>query len=197
MADGVPISEFKINKLGYRILGVIARAPQSGYDIVKALIKFRRVNISQVYPIVTEMEAHGMLRCEEVVQSGKPNKKVYHLLQPGRALLQDWIAGPTDPPEPRDEFVAKVFSLWTARPQDRARLIHERLGQLDTEMAYFSGKLDALHSEHSDSTQDPETWQFCRNILMQRRMALYRDEIQWCHEVLRKLECAPNAPHSS
>lgn len=191
MADGAFSGPDKINKLGYRILGVIARAPRSGYDIVKALIKFRPVNVSQVYPIVTEMEAQGMLRSEEIVQSGKPNKRVYHLLAPGRAALQDWIASPTKLPEPRDDFVAKVFSLWAARPHERAPLIHARLDQLDAEIAYFSGKLQELHAEHGDCSDDPEKWQFCRQVLMERRLALYREEIAWCHKVLAKLEDDP------
>lgn len=187
MGDGAHKS-FKINKLGFRVLGVIARAPQSGYDIVKSLIKFRPVNVSQIYPIVAEMELQGLLRSEEIVQSGKPNKKVYHLLEPGRAALQGWIASPTAPPEPRDEFVAKVFSLWAAQPQDRESLIRKRVLQIEGEITFFRDKLDELSADYGDLSDDPETWQFCRRILMERRLVLYRNEIQWCHEALRKLE---------
>lgn len=194
MADGASLKPLKINKLGYRILGVLARAPQSGYDIVKALVRFRPVNISQVYPILTEMEAAGLLSAQEVVQSGKPNKKIYRLMPQAEELLREWIKSPTAPPEPRDEFVAKLYSLWKLPAHERAALLHTRLAWLHSEVAYFSEQLEALQALHGAASADPENWQFCRHILMTRRVALYREDIQWCHDVLRALEPASPAP---
>lgn len=187
MADGAQGKTFKINKLGYNILGVIARVPQSGYDVVKALSKFRPVNISQVYPIVAEMEEQGLLSSDEVVQTGKPNKKVYHLLEPGRRALQDWIAAPSDPPEQRDDFVNKVYSFWLSPAGDRASLVRDRLQHIHEEVAYFSAKLEALHEEFGGVPDDPDTWQFSRQVLMTRRLILYRNEIDWCNALLQKM----------
>ncbi|MGB1215124.1 MAG: carotenoid oxygenase family protein [Pikeienuella sp.] len=184
MADGAPHKPIKINKLGYRILGALARAPQSGYDIVKSLVRFRPVNISQVYPILAKMEGAGLLASEEVIQQGKPNKKVYHLREDGTAWLQNWITEPTERPEHRDEFVGKVYSLWAAPAPDRIALLRERLSLLQSEIAHYADELDELQDEHGDRISDPNAWQFCRHILMSRRIALYREELRWCQDVM-------------
>ena len=62
------IGDIRLNKLSYNILGVLVRQPTSGYDVVRALEKFRPVNISQVYPLLSEMETQGLLTSDEVVQ---------------------------------------------------------------------------------------------------------------------------------
>jgi len=188
MADGARPETPKINKLGYRILGVLARAPQSGYDIVKALVRFRPVNISQVYPILTEMEAAGLLNSHEVVQSGKPNKKLYDLTPVAEDVLRAWVTSPTEPPEPRDEFVGKVYSLWKIAPDQRVGILHARLEWLRAEVTHFAAQLQALHVEHGDAYSDPDTWQFSRHILISRRLALYWEEIRWCQDVLASLD---------
>lgn len=183
-----PIADIKINKLAYRLLGVLSRKPSTGYDIVKALEKFRPVQISQVYPLLTEMESLGLLTSKEVIQSGKPNKKIYQPTHLADEVIRGWIRSETAEPLQRDDFVAKVYSLWKGLPEERVQLIQQRLIWLESEVTYFTDCVHELHGLHGELVSDPNTWQFCRDVLMARRLVLYNEEILWCHRVLHKLK---------
>lgn len=181
-------AEIRLNELSFALLGVLLRQPCTGYDAVKALEKFRPVKISQVYPLLSDMEARGLLVSKEVVQKSRPNKKVYHTTDLARVVLRDWLDNPTDAPVQRDEFVSKAYSMWCGAPEQRKRLLEGRLAWLQSEIEFFDGRMRVLHSEYGELVDDPDTWQFCRNVLMARRLMLYHDEILWCHRTLARLE---------
>lgn len=184
------VAQIRINRLGYTLLGVVLREPTSGYEVVKALEKFRPVNVSQVYPLLAEMEEKGLLESEEIRQEGKPDKKVYRATPLARAVVQDWIDGPTQEAVIRDDFTGKVYSFWTAGPEAKRRLIHERIEWLDREIRFFADHLSSLHKTFGTTVDDPGQWPFSRDILMRRRLALYHEERLWCHRVLERLDRA-------
>ncbi len=177
----------KINPLSYRLLGVLVRGPISGYDIAKALEKFRPVKISQVYPALSDMESKGLLVSEEIEQTGKPNKKIYYTTELADEALRTWISDATEEPSVRDDFLAKFYALWKAFPDQRQQLLDERLAWLNSEIIFFEASLRKLHVDHGDLTDDPACWQFCRSNLFHRRLVLYREEVLWCHRILNKL----------
>lgn len=184
------IAGLKLNKLCYNILGVLIREPCSGYDVVRALEKFRPVNISQVYPLLAEMEAKGLMSSVEVVQEGKPNKRIYRPNDLARRVLQHWIAQPTEDPVLRDDFLVKMYSLWACPDAQRRDVLRARIARLEGEIDYFRERLRELHRAYPEQTLDPDSWQFCRDVLMQRRIRLYSEEVLWCEGVLRKLDNA-------
>ncbi len=159
-AAGQPGTDWRPNRLGYRILGVIARGPNNGCGIVKALDKFRPVNLSQVYPILSDMEAEGLLVSQEVVQNGKPNRKDYALTPTGAKVLRDWVNSDSDDPVHHDEFVAKVFSSWQVSVADTRRMLQARLAWTEDEASYFRAHLDTLDAEMPDAATQPDRWQF-------------------------------------
>lgn len=181
-------TDIRINRLSYRLLGVLLREPTSGYEVVKALEKFRPVNISQVYPALSGMEEKGLLISEEIVQEGKPNKKIYHATPLAHEVVRQWIDSPSHETVVHDDFIAKVFSFWTAGTDAKRALIMERIEYLDSEITYFGEKLTDLHLEYGDAVLDPEHWPFSRDILMRRRLALYHEERLWCHRILERLD---------
>lgn len=184
------IAGLKLNKLCYNILGVLMREPCSGYDVVRALEKFRPVNISQVYPLLAEMEAKGLLSSVEVVQEGKPNKRIYRPNEFAHHVQRHWIGQPTEAPVLRDDFLVKMYSLWACPADQRRAVLEERIARLEGEIDYFRDRLRELHRSYPEQTLDPDSWQFCRDVLMQRRIRLYSEEVLWCEGVLRKLEAA-------
>ena len=176
-----------LNPLGYQILGVVARAPISGYDVRKALHRFRPVRISQVYASLSLMEAAGLVSVRDVSQQGKPNKRLHEMTAKGGAVLDAWIAGPTVHPAQNDEFVRKVYSVWHARPGDRRKLIRDRRDWLLGEVRHFEQMQADLTGAAPDHEADPGRWEFSRGILLSRRLALIHEELRWCESVLALL----------
>lgn len=180
----------KLNPLAYQILGVIARHPTSGYDVVKALHRFRPVKVSQVYQSLSIMESADLVTVSEVVQHGKPNKRIHAITPRGSRVLNNWIARTTSHPGTNDEFVRKAYSLWHAPAGQRRALVADRQAWLRGEIDHFERMQDKLLATAPGRSEDPECWEFSRRILLMRRLALCREELRWCQSVLDLL-CAP------
>ena len=65
--------------LEYKLLGLLARQPMSGYDLAKILkksfIPFGSVSHTQIYPALASLRQQGHVRYHIVEQhSGRPNK---------------------------------------------------------------------------------------------------------------------------
>ncbi|WP_323037596.1 PadR family transcriptional regulator [Pararhodobacter sp.] len=177
----------RLNPLSYQILGVIARSPSSGYDVMKTLHRLRPVKISQIYKALSTMEAVHLVASQEVIQHGKPNKRVFELTNAGCETLNAWIASPTTPPVLNDSFVSKTFSLWHAPQADRLRLVAERIGWLKAEIAYFQEMQADLHETAAERHLDPDRWEFSRDILVRRHLALHREDLLWCQRLHKTL----------
>ena len=80
-----------MNTLGYAILSALGRKPCSGYELVQYLDAVWPAKHSQIYPRLTKMEQNGLLIFEEVVQTGKPDKKIFSITEKGRETLEKWV----------------------------------------------------------------------------------------------------------
>src|SRR5260370_11019300 len=111
-----------ISLLGYAILSLLARLPLSGYDLAGERKKphsffFGQAQLSQIYPELTRLEAAELVASQIIEQRGRPDRRVYSILPPGRQQLERWVVSPTPLLEVRSEFLIKAHSLWLADPQ--------------------------------------------------------------------------------
>ena len=86
--------------LEYKLLGLLARQPMSGYDLASKLkqrfVPFGPISHTQIYPALASLEQQGLVRYHIVEQQAvRPNKKVYELTEEGRAALRQWVESPT------------------------------------------------------------------------------------------------------
>src|ERR1700736_4064650 len=125
--------------LEYKLLGLLARQPMSGYDLAsrlkKRFVPFGPISHTQIYPALASLEQQGLVRYHIVEQQAvRPNKKVYELTEEGQAALRQWVESPTPLVFSYDEFFLKAYSLWLADPEriverfrEQAQLHQERL----------------------------------------------------------------------
>lgn len=82
--------------LRYGILGLLNYGGMTGYDINKYFREsvgfFWNAQQSQIYRELTALERDGLVEYELVVQSGKPNKKLYRINSAGRESLIEWLS---------------------------------------------------------------------------------------------------------
>jgi DNA-binding PadR family transcriptional regulator len=81
------------------LLGLIAASPRiSGYDIVRifnlSMRHFWHAHQGQIYPTLARMEREGWIASREVIQRGRPNKRLFSILPAGRAALERWLSSP-------------------------------------------------------------------------------------------------------
>ena len=109
------------------VLGLLALAPRSGYDIKTVVDRSTRffwaASYGQIYPELKRLEEEGLVEGEDQPNGGR-SRRVYRLTVAGREALHDWLLGPTVTIELRDESLLRLFFA-DALPHDEALMLLE------------------------------------------------------------------------
>ena len=94
------------------VLGLLALAPRSGYDIKRAVDRtirhFWAASYGQIYPELRRLEGAGWIEGADASR-GARSRRVFELAPAGRAALQGWLAGRETRIEMRDESLLRLF----------------------------------------------------------------------------------------
>ena len=99
--------------LDHAILGFLNYHPYTGYDLKKifdtSVQHFWPADQSQIYRTLNRLTEQGFAEMEKVAQEDRPDKKVYHITEAGRAELLGWLSGPPPMSSPRSAPLVQVF----------------------------------------------------------------------------------------
>ena len=99
--------------LEFAILGFLNYHPYTGYDLKKifdtSIRHFWPADQSQIYRTLARLTKQGFAEVEKISQEDRPDRKVYHITDAGRAELLQWLAGPPPLDEPRSAPLIQVF----------------------------------------------------------------------------------------
>lgn len=101
--------------LKHGLLGLLNYGDMTGYDLAKtfedSLSYFWQAQMSQIYRELNTMERASWLVSSIKVQTDKPNKRLYHITNEGRAELKSWLESDiTDEiMSPRNRLLIKLF----------------------------------------------------------------------------------------
>ena len=121
------------------LLALLAKEPAHGYELKIQLEQvfgeaYPSPNIGQIYVTLQRLERDGLVRSQDVVQTTRPNKRVYELTEAGREALVRWMDRPSDGPRVRDDFFMKLVLSQLTGSSDRLGLINRQrrhyLGQM-------------------------------------------------------------------
>jgi DNA-binding PadR family transcriptional regulator len=112
--------------LQHALLGLLAVAPGSGYDLAK---EFERdlgryawqAGHTSIYPELNRMAERGLV---EVSESGPRGRRTYDITDAGRSELRDWLFKPRQSPTVRNELVLRMFLLSALDTADALTLLH-------------------------------------------------------------------------
>lgn len=121
-------------------LGVLSRGEATGYEIKKIcedgpFAHFYAAGFGSIYPALNALSDEGLISMREVLQDGRPAKKVYALTAAGRLALTAALSEPPAPDRLRSDFLFMTFfgELMPARDVDR--LIENRIALLRGKLA--------------------------------------------------------------
>lgn len=177
-----------MNTLSYAILGILARKPQSGYELGKHLETLWASKLSQIYPLLSKLEENKFVTSEHIEQFSKPNKIKYHITESGLDTFKEWLRSAPADPILRDEFVNKVYSLWLIDMDTATSLINQRKSLFKEKLTEANTEISRLEQNHKEEITAPSTEYFCSYILYKRRVRIFRDELEWCDWVLSLLD---------
>ena len=140
-----------VSKLGYAILALLAKQPNTGYELSararRPLGYYWHAQHGQIYPELRKLLDAGLVRFDAGPGPGPREKKVYSPTEDGLAALRDWVTEPPEPEHNRDNLLLKAYAAWTVEPARAAGL--------------FAGQLTA-HTErlrdYEEQLRNVESW---------------------------------------
>jgi DNA-binding PadR family transcriptional regulator len=179
---------------GYALLGLLARAPRTGYELSRALRKpigyFWTASHSQVYPELASLESAGLVRHRVIDGPGPRDTKQYRLSAAGRRALAEWVGVPAAPASGRDEFLLKIYSMWTADPARVRELVATRRGEHRERLATYELIEVEFERDSAAEIADPSTREFSAYATLRRGSSFERHAIAWCDWLLDTLDAA-------
>jgi DNA-binding PadR family transcriptional regulator len=113
------------------LLALLAKEPAHGYELKTQLEQlfgeaYPTPNIGQIYVTLQRLERDGLVCSQDVVQSARPNKRVYELTDAGRRAVSGWIDATSEGPRIRDEFFMKLALSQLSGSADQLGLINRQ-----------------------------------------------------------------------
>ncbi|MDV2994100.1 MAG: hypothetical protein N4J56_003754 [Chroococcidiopsis sp. SAG 2025] len=104
--------------LTHAILARLIDTPLSGYDLAQqfdgSVGYFWAASHQQIYRELSKLEQQGWIAGETVLQTGKPDKKLYYVTEIGKQQLKSWMAEPSEPSPIKDDLLVKIFAGYLA-----------------------------------------------------------------------------------
>lgn len=180
--------------LGYALLGLLARAPSSGYDLAQKLkgqvAFFWQARHSQIYPELARLEQQGYLVVARVPQVERPDKKIYSLTEQGRNALETWLKTPVEVPATRDELVLKAYHLWLIEPVQALALFREHERHHAALLARYQHNRVWLEEQWAAEGRRLDSPWFGSVAAIQRGVGYEQEYLEWCRWMLAQLEPA-------
>lgn len=99
--------------LDFAILGFLNYHPYTGYDLKKifdtSVRHFWYADQSQIYRTLARLTENGWAKMEKIPQEDRPDRKVYHITDAGRAELLRWLSAPPPMGGPHSAPLIQVF----------------------------------------------------------------------------------------
>lgn len=121
-------------------LGILTLGDASGYEIKKTVEEgpfshFHQISYGSLYPALRKLLEEGLVTCREVVQEGRPDKKVYSVTEDGHRSFRDALHNPPERDHIRIDTLVYLFFGHIMEAEQRAAVFDGYLAQLKQQQA--------------------------------------------------------------
>ena len=168
-------------------LGVLTLGDATGYEIRKLFEEgpfqhFTDAGFGSIYPALNKLHGEGLVTCEELSQSGRPDKKIYSITEEGRASFATAIRKAPGPDMFRSDFLLSLF-FEHFLPRDLVA------GAVDQHIEWYRAKLERMQS------CDPTGWGAGPMFVNRFGQAVYTAALAFLEKNRSKLiEAAADSP---
>ena len=179
--------------LKYALLGGLNYLPMSGYDLKqftdRSTSNFWHAELSQIYVTLKALEKEGLITSTEVLQQGRPDRRVYNITPAGRQALDEWLKQPfTEIDLYKDTLLLKLFFSGSQEKESILAQLHLQRGlhqklvdQYQTETANIIAR-SVEHAPHL--RKDALMWEATRRFGEIAEEAYLR----WLDETIRMVQ---------
>ena len=163
-------------------LGLLARQPGSGYDLLKEFEK-SMANVwpatqSQLYGELNKLADDGLI---EVTNIGPRGRKEYCITPAGREELQRWVMSPQNDPPFRDSGLLRVFLLGAIAPEQARKHMVAVAEEADAVIGRLEEMRDSIDWTDGDSL-------FFGRAALENGLRRYATEAEWARWVVEELD---------
>ncbi|WP_124066640.1 PadR family transcriptional regulator [Clostridium sp. E02] len=180
--------------LKHGILGLLNYGTMTGYELDKSfkasLAFFWQVKTSQIYRELDTMEKKGLLTSERIMQTEKPNKRVYTITDSGKNELMNWLSQPepdiADAMRVKSSFLMRIFFGGETN-------IEQSLKMLRTYRDKCHESRDSLSAAHAASSKygttiDDDKRSKFWDLTILYGESYYNSSIDWAEKAIAILE---------
>jgi DNA-binding PadR family transcriptional regulator len=131
------------------------------------------------------MERDGWIAGREVIQRGRPNKRVYSITAEGRRVLLEWLQSPYEPFKMKNPALLKTRFLARLGADGARAKLAERRAALESYLEVLRGYERAIE-ERGGAYHDVD--QMFIYFTLQRGIDFTRSEIEFCDWAIDEIE---------
>ena len=180
--------------LKHGLLGLLNYGSMTGYELDKAfkasLAFFWQAKTSQIYRELDAMEQNGWLTSERIVQTEKPNKRVYTITNSGKSELNNWLSLPeeniADAMRVKSAFLMRVFFAGETETEQVLAMLRMYRDKC-RESKKMLGSARAASSEYGMTLEDDQKMKFWFLSILYGE-SYYNAGIDWAEKAIAMLE---------
>ncbi len=174
--------------LKYTILGFIKKSPKTGYDLQKkietTISHFWPSTQSQIYRLLNEMAADGLIVSEIQYQDDKPNKKVYTITEKGIEELICWLSEPVEIPGHRNQILVQLFFSKDIKKEWILANLRHYKAEMESRLSFLNSGPAVSMLDMSEDALEKTLYR----IIYNNGIEVLGSEINWAEESIRLLE---------
>ena len=173
------------------ILGLLALAPMTGYDLKRhfdsSVRHFWWADKSQIYRTLSTLVADGLAEVETVAGRGAPDRQEHHITEAGRAALAEWLVSPQEPRAARHPFLARLFFAGDLDDDQLGTLLAERRAAVAAQLAEYERLRPEVLAEAADDRAADDRAGTLRLATLEHGIAHARTELTLLDDTERAL----------
>ncbi|NCB00139.1 MAG: DUF4180 domain-containing protein [Clostridia bacterium] len=177
----------------YIILGYLNVGSKTGYELKKAIAAHPFLpwsgNNNQIYKSLMELDNQGFVESETVIQRMAPNKKIYKITNPGRALLKHWLYEPFLPAEFSHPLLVKLQFADLLKPADWFEIFMKYRQELhDRLLTQKNMPLPRLSAGNDQKSGPNDLTATCNKLAIKYEVTRLEAEIQLVNQFLDQVK---------
>jgi DNA-binding PadR family transcriptional regulator len=176
--------------LDFAILGFLNYHPSTGYDLKKifdnSIRHFWPADQSQIYRTLAHLTEQGYVEMEKIPQADRPDRKVYHITEAGRAELLKWLSGAPPMSEPRSAALVQVFFAGQLSDVEILAKFEEFAAVLRAILARYAQIPDQVEPYQQEITSPREHYFWM--LTLDNGVRSMRASLEWVESVIEEIK---------
>ncbi|MEU2560941.1 PadR family transcriptional regulator [Streptomyces longispororuber] len=170
--------------LRHAVLAALLDGEFSGYQLAKGfdigVANFWHALPQQLYAELSRLEGEGLVAGREVVQEGRPNKRLFTVTDAGLAELEAFAAAAAKPSFIRDDLLVKVQAVDGVDAAPVIAQLRERAAVAEAKTEVLGALLRRLRGGQDEDEFLRTSRRIGPYLTCQRGLAFERETREWC-----------------